>query len=192
LAFAATLSVLAPSAAEAGNLCNRLVDSSPCVSNSDLKPSLKVGSDLEDGRLRLRRIDGKTTIELNGSTGNVTNRFSDIAGESNGLVKAWAAINADGTIAACWRCNRDTDETRRFGNGDYEVDFTPLSPDIRERPRIATVSGPNGTPLADVRIINRNVDVNGDPNPDHSSVHVVTANAMTGAKLNAPFVILIY
>lgn len=188
--LAATLSCLASPVAGA-RVCGRLDLSSPCVSSSDLRARLNVGSGADDGRLRLRDGGGATAVELHGSTGNVTNLFADDLALSNGLVKAWAQINKDGTVAACWRCNTDPLETNKFGTGDYEVDFTPLSTDIRGRPRIATISGVS-PPVAVVRVINRNVNGNGQPEPDDSSVHVVTANPATGAKLDAPFVILIF
>ena len=53
-------------------------------------------------------------------------------------VQAWARIRADGTIASCFNCNTSTSQTQRLGTGEYEVDFTPLSSDIRGRPRLAT------------------------------------------------------
>lgn len=41
-----------------------------------------------------------------------------------GVVKYTAAINADGSVANCFGCNRSVAETRRISAGTYEVDFT--------------------------------------------------------------------
>jgi hypothetical protein len=98
--------------------------------------------------LQVKDAFNTTAVRLDGRSGNVTNLFSNDQNEGNGLVKAWAQINADGTIFACWRCNKDPNETRRLGAGTYEVDFTPLSTDIFARPRSATVNGVSGTEAA--------------------------------------------
>jgi hypothetical protein len=58
-----------------------------------------------------------------------TNLFSNDRDKSNGLVKAYAEINTDGTIAASWRCNTDPLETQRLATGSHEVDFTLLAID---------------------------------------------------------------
>ena len=79
--------------AAAGKLCNNADLSSPCVSSSDLKPSLKLGTSDDDGRLRLESSLGDP-VELRGSNGNVTNPFSNDASKGNGLVKAWASCRA--------------------------------------------------------------------------------------------------
>lgn len=178
-----TLGGLAQPAA-AGKLCKKASLSSPCVSSSDLKANLRVGGGGDDGRLRLRNGDGDTAVELRGNTGNVTNLFSNDEDESNGLVKAWAKINANGSIAACWRCNTDTGETQKVSTGLYTVDFTPLATDITGRPRSAAVSGVSGTPLAVVRMANTT--------GDDSSVNVATVNPTTGASTDAPFVVVLY
>ena len=69
---------------------------------------------------------------------------------SQGLVKAWARLNANGTVISCFRCNPEPSETRRLGVGIWEVDFTPLGTDISTRPRMCTsehftpgAAGPN-------------------------------------------------
>jgi len=180
--FAWTLSGLA-SPAEAGRLCKRAGISSPCVSSSDLKANLVVGGNTGNGRLRLRNDDGDTGLELRSDSGNVTNLFSNDEDESNGLVKAWAKINADGTIAACWRCNTAASETFRASTGLYEVDFTPLATDISGRPRAATISGEGGVPQAVIRVA--------DILADASSLNVAT-NTPGGALSDAPFVLIIY
>jgi hypothetical protein len=185
----ATASVLAwtlgglASPAEAGRLCNRADINSPCVSSSDLKANLVVGGNTGNGRLRLRNDDGDTGVELRATDGNVTNLFSNAEDESNGLVKAWAKINADGTIAACWRCNTAANETFRVSEGLYEVDFTPLSTDISGRPRSATVSGDGAVPQAVIRVA--------DIPADASSLNIAT-NTPGGALNDTPFVLIIY
>jgi hypothetical protein len=186
VAIVLVLSV-APRPAEAGRVCNRLDLSSPCVGSSDLKPNLVVGGDTGQGRLRVRDADGTTVVELRSDNGSVTNLFANDPSASNGLIKAWAAINADGTIAACWRCNRDPVETQKLNFGSYEVDFTPLATDITERPRMATVSGNDGAmPQATIRVVDRTTP------PDDSTVHIFTENPATGDRVDAPFVLVIY
>jgi len=71
----------------------------------------------------------------------VTNRFSNEEGESNGLIKAWAQINLDGTIAACWCCGKDMAVARRTAPRGLRGRLTPLATDIRGRPRSATIDG---------------------------------------------------
>ena len=115
--------------------------------------------------------------------GNVTNLFDNNQNRSNGLVKAWAEINEDGSIANCWRCNR-TSGTFRVSEGLYQVDFTPLSTDITGRPRSVTVSGDGAVPLAAIRT----ADVDGEP----SALNVGTNNPTTGDPLDAPFILIIY
>jgi hypothetical protein len=178
---------VAPPPAGAGRLCGRLDLSGPCASSSDLKPNLVVGGDAGQGRLRVRADDGTIAVDLRADNGSVTNLFANDPSASNGLVKAWARINADGTIAACWRCNRDPDETQQLAPGSYEVDFTPLDTDITERPRMATVSGSNGAmPQATIRAVDRTTP------PDDSTVHIFTENPATGDRVDAPFVLVIY
>ena len=115
----------------------------------------------------------------------MTNLFSNEEDESNGLVKAWAQINADGTIAACWRCNTDPAETGQTSLGDYEVDFTPLATDISGRPRSATIDnlGTGSAASGTIELADRS----GDP----SSVFVSTEDA-AGAEADRPFVLIIY
>jgi len=171
------------SPAEAGALCSRADLDSPCVSNSDLKASIVAGGNTGNGRLRLKNEDNAIGVDLRADNGNVINLFSNDEDESNGLVKAWAKINSDGTIAGCWRCNTDTSETFRVSTGLYEVDFTPLATDISGRPRAATVSGAGSIPQAVIRVA--------DIASDASSLNVAT-NTPGGALVNAPFVLIIY
>lgn len=117
-------------------------------------------------------------MDLRASDGNVTNLFSNDEDESNGLVKAWARINADATIAACWRCNTDTAETRRIRDGEYEVDFTPLATDNTGRPMSGSILNSG---LGQLVLFNNNVDV--------SSILVTT---FLSAIEDRAFVVLIY
>jgi len=65
---------------------------------------------------------------------------------------ACCQINANGTPrgAGSFRCNLSSAETRRLGVGAYEVDFTPVSTDIRNYSKSAVLnihlagSGPHG------------------------------------------------
>jgi hypothetical protein len=134
--------------------------------------------------LRVRNGDGENAVQLNAT---VTNLFSNDENASNGLVKAWAQINGDGAIVACWRCNTDPSETRRIGEGQYEVDFTPLATDITGRPRLATfdthVSVVNGLRGGAVHL--------GDLDDDASLVFVVTTDS-AGADADRSVVLMIY
>jgi hypothetical protein len=132
LAVAFTFTAAQP--AEAGPACNRIGLGSPCIKSNDLSPRLNLDDDGRSARLRLKDADNENGVELDAGSATVTNVFSNDQNASNGLVKAWAQIAADGTIVACWRCNTDTNETRRIADGQYEVDFTPLATDITGRP----------------------------------------------------------
>ena len=184
LALVLTLGTV-PQPAEAGPACNRLGLSKNCIKSNDLQSRLTLRQPGRDGRLQVRDANNAAALTLNGATATVTNLFSNLEDESNGLVKAWAQINADGTIVACWRCNTDLAETRRVGAGSYEIDFTPLATDIAGRPRTATIDihltgsfGDSTVTLA---------DRSGDP----SSVFTRTHNT-AGALTDAPFVLMIY
>jgi hypothetical protein len=170
---------------EAGQACNRAGLSSPCVSSSDIKASITLEEAAKNARLRVSNDLGDNAVELNGNHANATNLFSNDAADSNGLVKAWAQINADGTIAACWRCNTDIAETRLSTVGNYEVDFTPLAPDISGRPRSATIDIHDATSAASGMI--DLADRAGDP----SSVFVSTSDP-AGVSANRPFLLIIY
>lgn len=122
-------------------------------------------------------------MDLRASNGNVTNLFSNDEDESNGLVKAWAQIDADGTIVACRRCNKDPNETRRTGTGTYEVDFTPLTTFIQGRPRSATIDHTATGEAAMIKLTDRGVD--------QSSVFVRTLDE-DGAAADLPFVLIVY
>jgi hypothetical protein len=109
--LATALTFAGPLPAEAGKACNRLGLGSPCIKSNDLKARLDLDEDGRDARLRLRNGIGDNALELDASSGNVTNLFSKEQNASNGLVKAWARIDRDGTVDACWRCNTDPIQT---------------------------------------------------------------------------------
>lgn len=92
-------------------------------------------SEGEDGEIFVEDGLGTTTFQVEGSTGNTTQILS-----GNGLIKAWAKINADGSVHSCWNCNSDPAETRSVpvgSGGPYEVDFT--LGDISTRPYLVVV-----------------------------------------------------
>jgi hypothetical protein len=178
----ATLSAAAP--AVAGAVCNEVDLSSPCIVTSDLRSRLDL-NDGKQGRLRVMNSAGTPAVELNASNATVTNLFDNGQNKSNGLVKAWAQINADGTIAACWRCNTSTAETNRITTGQYEVDFTPLSTDITGRPRLAALDGHTTSTVTDGTITL--ADRSGDP----SSVFL-RSHDQAGNFADKPFVLMIY
>ncbi|MCH7666772.1 MAG: hypothetical protein IH936_12675 [Acidobacteria bacterium] len=91
---------------------------------------IQLGSPNESGDLRLwdNFPDNDSSIVLEGDTGNVRQQFG-----GNGLVKSWAKINGDGTIAACYKCSTRSDQTRRISIGRYEVDFTSIGTSIASR-----------------------------------------------------------
>jgi hypothetical protein len=180
--FAWTLSGLAP-AAEAGAVCSRAGLSSPCVSNSDMKPSIVLGGSKGDGRLRVRNTANAIGVDLK-ANGNVENLFSNSQTSSNGLVKAWAEINEDGSVANCWRCSKDPSLTFREATGVYKVDFTPLATDITGRPRSVTVSGDGIVPFAAI--------LTADHPSDDSSLNVGTTDPESGNGIDAPFILIIY
>ena len=111
-ALAAALVWSSAPPAVAGPVCGELDLDSPCVRSNDIRANLALGGSTGDARLRLRDDVNVNGVNLRATTGNVINLFSNEE-QSNGLVKAWAQINANGTIVACWRCNTDPTETRR-------------------------------------------------------------------------------
>jgi hypothetical protein len=183
LAIALMSGAAAP--ALAGPVCNELDLRGPCIRSNDIRADVVLGGNGDEGRLRLRNEDRATAVQLRASDANVTNLFSNAASQSNGLAKARAQIDADGTIVACWRCNTDPNETRLTATGHYEVDFTPLSTDITGRPRLAVLDGHTTfTPAHGTIIL---ADRSGDP----SSV-VLRIRNEAGAAADAPFVPIIY
>jgi len=108
----------------------------------------------QDGDLYIKNATGTTTGAIDGATGNFTNAFG-----GNGLVKAWARINADGSIASCYKCNTDTGETKLLTTGRYEVDFT-FATDITSRPWVCSVGNglDTGNPAAQIGCVQRAFD----------------------------------
>jgi hypothetical protein len=168
----------------AGPVCNKVDLRTPCIGSNDIRANIALGGATGDARLRLRNGDGANAVDLRASNGSLANLFSNGENESNGLVKAWAQIFSDGTVFACWRCNRDPNETRRLATGAYEVDFTPLATDITGRPRSATLdSNTENQVMAGAIIL-------GDRSADSSSVLVTTR--LDGSASDLPFVLIIY
>ena len=135
----------------------------------------------EDGDIII--YDGNTTLEsfrVDGNTGNATNQFG-----GNGLVKAWARINSDGTIASCYRCNTDTTETRRISEGHYEVDFTSISTLMRLRPFLCSLG------YGEVQIIGAGHIICSRRNGDQSSINIVTTSDSNTAA-DGPFTVVVF
>jgi len=94
---------------------------------------------------------------------------------------ACAQINANGTprAAGSFRVNLNGLETRRLGVGQYEVDFTPVSTDIRNYVRSAVLdTQTTGTLTGQIGVADRAGDL--------SSVWVDTRNS-AGAPQDLPF-----
>jgi hypothetical protein len=139
--------------------CKQLgLGSKNCITSADIKTQAVKRSDINNN------IDGLT---------------------GNGMLKAWARINADGTVASCWRCNTVPTETQSLpGTGTYEVDFTPVGTDISGRPRMAVLDNlGTGSTSGSISLADRA----GDP----SSVYVVTLDT-TGGAADRPFVLIIF
>lgn len=121
------------------------------------------------------------SIVLAGSTGTLTNQYA-----GNGLVKAWARINFDGTVASCYRCNVATDETRLIPGytGAYEVDFTPVGTDIRDRPWTCSMgTGATFGAIGQIGCVQRSGDA--------SSIFVDTRDTV-GTSANVAFTVVVY
>ena len=104
------------------------------ITSVDVAPSLNLGVAGNDGDFTVKTAGGAVGVRLNGDAGNITNNYSSNPSQSNGLVKAWARINTDGTVHSCWRCNPNSPFTTKIVTGRYHVDFTPLATDITARP----------------------------------------------------------
>jgi hypothetical protein len=178
----AVLLSASPQPAVAGPVCNELDLRSPCIRSNDIRPNIALGGSTGNARLRLRNEDGANGLDLQASTGNVTNLFSIEENESNGLVKAWARINLYGTIGACWRCNTDPNQTRRTATGVYRIDFTPLATNIRGRPLSATVT--DAAVQAVIRAENDPFDL--------SAIEVTMTAPANDAPVDRSFVVIIY
>ena len=199
LAIACSLAAFAvqPAAAQtASNLkCNGCIKSKQIKDNklkskdikdgqltgADMSANVSLGTGSDDGDLSVKDTGGTETVSLDGATGDVTNSLT-----GNGLVKAWASINPDGTIRSCWRCNLDPAATQRVAPGTYVVDFLPLATDIGARPRLAVIDdpAPAGFPLGIVSLLSI-------PTP-LSSVAVLVTNNPPTAFTDLPFTVVIY
>lgn len=120
-----------------------------------------------------------SSIVLSGFNGTLTNQFA-----GDGLVKAWARINANGTVASCYRCNAAAAETQTLGTGIYEVDFTPVGTDISSRPWTCSLG--NGAVFGAIGQIGC-VQRSGDP----SSLFVQTTGT-TGTGANQAYTVVVY
>jgi hypothetical protein len=133
----------------------------------------------EDGDIQIHDNDGSVSIALDGASGNVSNQFG-----GNGLIKAWARINSNGTVASCWRCNTSASYTYSYTAGFYYVDFN-FTTDITSRPLSAVIDSHSvGT------IYHGNIQL-GYKTGDASSVWVRTSSE-SGAAENKPFTLFVY
>lgn len=131
----------------------------------------------EDGDITVLAGDGTPSFEVDGDSGNVTNWSN-----GNGLIKAWARINSDGTVASCWRCNTNTSETGKVGTGVYHVDF--FLGDITTRPLSAVVDSHTPGSIAN-GIVNLGYSLG-----DASSVWVITR--FQDSNLDRSFTLMVY
>lgn len=133
----------------------------------------------EDGDITILDNDGTSSIFMDGASGNLTNQLG-----GSGLVKGWARINSNGTVASCYRCSTNAANTQKVGTGSYEVDFT-FSSDITSRPVLAVIDSHTtgslsfGTAQVGFR--------SGDP----SSVWVITRYP-DDVYLDRPFTVVVY
>lgn len=142
----------------------------------------ELGSADDDGDLWIwnQNTDNQRAIDLNGATATATQELG-----GNGFVKAWAKIDQDGNVVSCYRCNLLPAETRRLDTGTYEVSFSPLGVDIRERPRLAIVDKHDGgLHFPAITILGTN-------NGDTTSVWVETWN-LDGNHSDRPFTLFIF
>jgi hypothetical protein len=92
--------------------------------------------------------------------------------------------NGAAIFAESFRCNTSSAETRRLALGTYEVDFTPVSTDIRPFVRLATVdSQSTGTGTAEISAVDRSGDT--------SSLFIQT-RSNTGALVDIGFNVCLF
>ncbi len=136
-----------------------------------------LGGNGEDGDLVVFDNTDAETFRVNGQTGSATNALG-----ANGLIKAWARINADGTVLSCWRC--DSSATFRLAEGSYIVSFAPLGLNIHSRPRAAVIdSHDTGVSLGGVVRL---------ANSQATTVLASTGSLPLGESADRPFTVFIY
>ena len=156
------------------------------VTSVDMAPSLNLGTQGNDGDFTVKNASGTPTVRMNGDGANITNLFSSVPGQSNGLVKAWARVESTGAVHSCWRCNTDPTVTFRDDTGIFFVDFTPLATDISARP-IAVVNRSNSTGA----VQNEQVTLVSVDN-DLSRVFVITHRSTNGDLADYDFTVFIF
>jgi len=134
----------------------------------------------EDGDISLSNgTSSGTALDLEGSSGSITNIIT-----GNGIVKAWARMNADGTVASCYRCNSSPTVTGLISTGSYEVDFT-IDANIDSRPVVCS-PGHNGTTIT----LATSISCVGRGGND-SAIFVVTQNG-SGTAINSTFTAVVF
>lgn len=166
-----------------GDIVMRYFDGSTIITLDATSGDMVLGGPLVsgglDGDITLRNTSGTTTGRIDGQSGNFTNTLA-----GNGLVKAWAQINADGSVAACWNCNTSATETGILSTGTYEVDFT-VATDLADRPVLCSAGNNTvfGSGASQIYCVQRGTDP--------SSIFVVTRNS-TGAATDSPFTAIVF
>lgn len=134
----------------------------------------------DDGDISLSNgTSSNFALDLEGSNGTITNIIT-----GNGIVKAWARMNSNGTVASCYRCSTSAANTNRISLGNYEVDFT-IDANIDSRPVVCS-SGHNavsGTSGAGISCVGRTLD--------DSSVFVSTFSP-AGTSVDSYFTIVVF
>lgn len=148
------------------------------LGESELAENITLGRPGDDGDLMLEDSVGRlSSIILDGQTGNAWQRQA-----SEGFVKAWAMLDFDGFLIDCHLC--DPNNTGFGANvGEFVIDFSPLSSDIRDRPRSATLDSHFGGPVSG------EIGISGHSNL--SRIFVVTRNS-DGTQADKSFTVLIY
>lgn len=145
-------------------------------SNADVYLGTSSG---DDGDISLYDGSAGYGFYVRGSSGQVWQKPT-----GQGLVKAWARINSDGTVASCYYCSASASNTGLIITGTYEVDFT-FDSDITLRP-VACSPGHNGTGstiATQISCVGRGGDA--------SSIFVVTRNS-AGTAVNSYFTAVVF
>jgi len=129
------------------------------------------------------RVGSGGTVNWATGTGDLYVQH-DLEVDGRGAIVAYAMMDATGSVDDCWNCNTNTLETRKISTGTYEVDFTPLSTDIRAYPRLASL-GSHGNVLSNTIGL-------ADRGTDTSSIYVRIYDADNPATLvDSDFTIVI-